>query len=67
MMRCAAATADLASLWYICLALCLSQPLCPSPAQEPPLDYADNILDVEPLEAIEMELDEEEDSAVHEW
>jgi hypothetical protein len=31
--------------------------------EEPPLDYADNILDVDPLEAIEMELDEEEDSA----
>jgi hypothetical protein len=31
--------------------------------EEPPLDYADNILDVDPLEAIEMELEEEEDSA----
>ena len=35
--------------------------------EEPPLDYADNILDVEPLEAIQMELDAEEDSAVHDW
>lgn len=35
--------------------------------EEPPLDYADNILDVEPLEPIQMDLDEEEDSAVHEW
>ena len=35
--------------------------------EEPPLDYADNILDVDPLEAIEMELDEDEDSAVYEW
>lgn len=35
--------------------------------EEPPLDYADNILDVDPLEAIEMELDEEEDAAVYEW
>ena len=35
--------------------------------EEPPLDYADNILDVEPLEAIQMEMDPEEDSAVHEW
>ncbi|CAL8460792.1 g323 [Coccomyxa elongata] len=35
--------------------------------EEPPLDYADNLLDVEPLEAIEMELEEEEDSAVMEW
>ena len=35
--------------------------------EEPPLDYADNVLDVEPLEPVEMELDEEEDAAVHEW
>ena len=35
--------------------------------EEPPLDYADNILDVEPLEAIQMELDLEEDSSVAEW
>ncbi len=33
--------------------------------EEPPLDYADNILDVDPLEAIELELDEEEDGPVH--
>lgn len=35
--------------------------------EEPPLDYADNILDVEPLEAIQMELDNEEDSSVVDW
>ncbi|XP_055022669.1 LOW QUALITY PROTEIN: pre-mRNA-processing-splicing factor 8 [Boleophthalmus pectinirostris] len=35
--------------------------------EEPPLDYADNILDVEPLEAIQMELDPEEDASVVEW
>ena len=35
--------------------------------EEPPLDYADNILDVEPLEAIQMELDADEDSPVAEW
>lgn len=35
--------------------------------EEPPLDYADNILDVEPLEPIQLELDEEEDGAVYEW
>ena len=35
--------------------------------EEPPLDYGDNILDVEPLEAIQMELDEDEDEAVLEW
>lgn len=32
--------------------------------EEPPLDYVDNLLDVEPLEAIQLELDEEEDGAV---
>lgn len=35
--------------------------------EEPPLDYADNILDVEPLEPINMELDPEDDEAVREW
>ena len=35
--------------------------------EEPPLDYADNILDVEPLEAVQMELDEQEEEAVHQW
>lgn len=35
--------------------------------EEPPLDYADNLLDVDPLEPIQLELDEEEDSAVYEW
>lgn len=35
--------------------------------EEPPLDYADNILDVDPLEAIELELDEDEDRAVIDW
>ena len=35
--------------------------------EEPPLDYGDNILQVEPLEAIQMELDEEEDNAVFDW
>lgn len=35
--------------------------------EEPPLDYADNVLDVEPLEAIQMELDPEEDAAVSKW
>ncbi|KAI5981401.1 NUC069, PrP8 N-terminal domain-containing protein [Pisolithus albus] len=31
--------------------------------EEPPLDYGDNVLDVEPLEGIQLELDPEEDSA----
>uniref|UniRef100_A0A915DMQ6 JAB1/MPN/MOV34 metalloenzyme domain-containing protein n=1 Tax=Ditylenchus dipsaci TaxID=166011 RepID=A0A915DMQ6_9BILA len=35
--------------------------------EEPPLDYADNILDVEPLEPIQMELSVDDDSAVSEW
>lgn len=35
--------------------------------EEPPLDYADNILDVEPLEAINMDLDPEDDEAVQDW
>lgn len=28
--------------------------------EEPPLDYGDNVLDVEPLEAVQMKLDEGE-------
>jgi pre-mRNA-processing factor 8 len=32
--------------------------------EEPPLDYADNVLDVEPLEAIQIEMEEEEDGAI---
>ena len=35
--------------------------------EEPPLDYADNILDVEPLEPIQMELNAEDESPVKEW
>ena len=35
--------------------------------EEPPLDYGDNVLDVEPLEPIAMELDAEDDSAVCDW
>lgn len=35
--------------------------------EEPPLDYADNVLDVEPLEAIQIELDSEEDESVASW
>lgn len=35
--------------------------------EEPPMDYGDNILDVEPLEAVQEELDEEEDAAVIDW
>ena len=35
--------------------------------EEPPLDYADNLLDVEPLEAIAMDLDPVEDAAVADW
>lgn len=35
--------------------------------EEPPLDYGDNILNVEPLDPIQMELDEEEDNHVYDW
>ncbi|KIK20048.1 hypothetical protein PISMIDRAFT_13228 [Pisolithus microcarpus 441] len=35
--------------------------------EEPPLDYGDNVLDVRPLEAIQLELDPEEDSAIIDW
>ncbi|KAJ2595642.1 pre-mRNA-splicing factor 8, partial [Coemansia sp. RSA 1804] len=35
--------------------------------EEPPLDYGDNLLDVEPLEAIQMDLDEDEDAPVLDW
>ena len=35
--------------------------------EEPPLDYGDNVLDVEPLEAIQLDLDEEEDKAIIDW
>ncbi|RYN92106.1 Pre-mRNA-processing-splicing factor 8, partial [Alternaria tenuissima] len=35
--------------------------------EEPPLSYSENIEDVEPLEPIQLELDEDEDSPVYEW
>ncbi|GKU00914.1 pre-mrna-splicing factor spp42 [Fusarium langsethiae] len=35
--------------------------------EEPPLSWAENLEDVEPLEPIQMELDEEDDEAVYEW
>ncbi|WYZ40020.1 hypothetical protein EsH8_IV_000361 [Colletotrichum jinshuiense] len=35
--------------------------------EEPPLSWSENIEDVEPLEPIQMELNEEEDAAVYEW
>lgn len=35
--------------------------------EEAPLDYGDNILNMEPLEPIQMELDEDEDNAVFDW
>jgi pre-mRNA-processing factor 8 len=41
--------------------------LPPFDDEEPVLDFGDNILDVEPLEAIELELDEDEDAPVLEW
>lgn len=35
--------------------------------EEPPLDYADNVLSVPPLEPIQMDLDEAEDNSVFDW
>jgi len=35
--------------------------------EEPPLDYADNLEDIEPLDPIRMELDEKDDAAVCDW
>ncbi|KAK3691956.1 pre-mRNA-splicing factor 8 [Vermiconidia calcicola] len=35
--------------------------------EEPPLSWSENIEDVEPLEPIQMELDEDEDGPVYEW
>ncbi|WEW58909.1 pre-mRNA-splicing factor 8 [Emydomyces testavorans] len=35
--------------------------------EEPPLSWSENIEDVEPLEPVQMELDEIEDSPVYEW
>ena len=35
--------------------------------EEPPLDYADNLLDVDPLDPIALELDPIEDGSVAEW
>ncbi|ETN37574.1 pre-mRNA-splicing factor spp42 [Cyphellophora europaea CBS 101466] len=35
--------------------------------EEPPLNWSENIEDVEPLEPIQMELEEDEDSPVLEW
>jgi pre-mRNA-processing factor 8 len=35
--------------------------------EEPPLDYGDNILSIEPLDPIQMQLDEEEDNSVYDF
>jgi pre-mRNA-processing factor 8 len=32
--------------------------------EEPPLDYGDNVLDVDPLEAIQLDFDSDEDAAI---
>lgn len=41
--------------------------LPPFDDEEPPMDYGDNILNVEPMEPIQMELDEDEDNPVFDW
>lgn len=35
--------------------------------EEPPLDYGDNVLSVEPQDPIQMDLDEQDDNAVFDW
>lgn len=35
--------------------------------EEPPLDYGDNVLQMEPLDPIQMELCEQEDNSVFDW
>ncbi|KAL9939737.1 hypothetical protein V8E36_001554 [Tilletia maclaganii] len=35
--------------------------------EEPPMDYGDNLLDVEPLDAIQLELDEDDDAPIIDW
>ena len=35
--------------------------------EEPPLDYGDNVLDVDPLEAIQLDFDSDEDAAILDW
>ncbi|GMM36116.1 U4/U6-U5 snRNP complex subunit [Saccharomycopsis crataegensis] len=35
--------------------------------EEPPLNYSENILDLEPLDPIQLDLDEEEDKHVYDW
>ncbi|KAI0878391.1 pre-mRNA processing splicing factor 8 [Hypoxylon argillaceum] len=35
--------------------------------EEPPLSWSENLEDVEPLQPIQMDLDEDEDAAVYEW
>lgn len=35
--------------------------------EEPPLDYGDNLLESDPLEAIQLDLDEEEDAPIIDW
>ena len=35
--------------------------------EEPPLDYGDNVLDFDPLDPLQMDLDEEEDNEVFDW
>ena len=41
--------------------------LPPFDDEEPPIDYVDNLLDVEPLDPIELELDPTEDAAINKW
>ncbi|KAJ3560503.1 hypothetical protein NP233_g10794 [Leucocoprinus birnbaumii] len=71
-LSCCTTSADADQLsGYTCRALILHvlnfSLFPPFDDEEPPLDYGDNVLDVEPLEAIQLDLDEEEDSAIIDW
>jgi pre-mRNA-processing factor 8 len=35
--------------------------------EEPPLDYGDNVLDVDSLEAIQLDFDPDEDATIIDW
>ncbi|GMF53702.1 unnamed protein product [[Candida] boidinii] len=41
--------------------------LPPFDDEEPPINYSENIEDIEPMDPIQMELDEVEDNAVYNW
>ncbi|KAJ5834715.1 hypothetical protein N7447_000741 [Penicillium robsamsonii] len=58
--------AQWATMW-MCMRREKTDAFPPFDDEEPPLSWSENIEDVEPLEPIQMELDEDEDAAVYEW